>query len=352
VKVGVVAPPWERTPPLAYGGAEAVTALMVEGLVELGHEVTLVAAPGSFVEGARVCTPLAHIPDEHYSWAEWRHVVPALEELSDVEALVDHSGPLAALLAGSGRRPIAHVVHGPLHASGRAVYRAVAERSPGVRLIALSEAQRRLAPELPFMATCHNGVDHEAIAFRRSADGYLVFLGRMAPEKGAVTAIDVARRAGLPLMIAARCRRPDEQAYFRRFVEPELGPDVVWLGELTSEDKYELLGGAAALIFPIAWDEPFGLVMIEAMACGTPVLATPCASVPEVVQEGVTGFIRADADGLAEAAGRLGELDRVACRRRVAERFSKSAMATAYDRVVRALASKGARRARRNGAPG
>ena len=347
-----MAPPWERTPPPAYGGAEAVTALMVEGLVELGHQVTLVAAPGSFVEGASVHTPLADVPDEHYSWAEWRHVVPALEELSDVEALVDHSGPLAALLAGSGRRPVAHVVHGPLHASGRSVYRAVAERSPGVRLIALSEAQRRLAPELPFMATCHNGVDHDAIPFRRSADGYLVFLGRMAPEKGAATAIDVARRAGLPLMIAARCRRPDEQAYFARFVEPELGADVVWLGELTKGDTYELLGGAAALIFPIAWDEPFGLVMIEAMACGTPVLATPCASVPEVVQEGVTGFIRADSDGLAEAAGRLKELDRAACRRRVAERFSKSAMATAYDRVVRTLASTGARRARRNGALG
>jgi glycosyltransferase involved in cell wall biosynthesis len=313
---------------------------MVEGLVDLGHEVSLVAGPGSYVEGARICTPLADLPDEHYSWAEWRHVIPALEELSEVEALVDHSGPLAALLAGSGRRTVAHVVHGPLHESGRAVYRAVAERAPGLRLIALSEAQRRLAPELPFMATCHNGVDHEAIAFRRSGDGYLVFLGRMAPEKGVATAIEVARRAGLPLLIAARCRRPDEHAYFARFVESELGPDVVWLGELAGEDKYELLGRAAALIFPIAWDEPFGLVMIEAMACGTPVLATPCASVPEVVQEGVTGFMRPDADGLAEAAGRLKELDRAACRRRVAERFSKRAMAAAYDRVVRALASE------------
>jgi glycosyltransferase involved in cell wall biosynthesis len=158
----------------------------------------------------------------------------------------------------------------------------------------------------------------------------------MSPDKGPAEAIRIARRAGLPLMIAAKCREPAEHAYFAEHVEPQLGPDVLWLGELNAAKKFELLAGARALVFPISWPEPFGMVMIEAMACGTPVLATSHGSVPEVVADGVTGFVRSTADELVETVARLSVIDRRACRRRVAELFSADAMTAGYEDLVHA----------------
>jgi glycosyltransferase involved in cell wall biosynthesis len=229
-----------------------------------------------------------------------------------------------------------HVVHGPLDPLPLQVYEAIAERAP-LRLVAISEAQRHSGPHLPFLAVCHNGLDPSEAPFSGEPGDYLAFLGRMAPEKGAGEAIDIARKAGLPLRIAAKCREQPEREYFARAVEPQLGDDVVWLGEIGQGEKYELLAGARALVFPIDWSEPFGMVMIEAMACGTPVVATPRGAVPEVVLDGETGFVRDSADGLVEAIGRLGEIDRERCRRHVAERFSGRAMARSYERAIERL---------------
>jgi glycosyltransferase involved in cell wall biosynthesis len=231
--------------------------------------------------------------------------------------------------------PGLHVTHGPLDAVPTEIYEGIARHFPRLRLVAISRAQRAMAPSLPFAGVCHNGLALETAPFRARPDGYLAFLGRMSPEKGPHDAILIARRAGLPLLIGAKCREPEEREYFARYVEPELGPDVVWLGELDAAEKYSLLAGARALLFPIAWPEPFGMVMIEAMACGTPVLATARGSVPEVVADGVTGFVRDTADELVEAVGRIGEIDRRACRRHVAERFSADAMTAGYERLVR-----------------
>jgi glycosyltransferase involved in cell wall biosynthesis len=207
-------------------------------------------------------------------------------------------------------------------------------KAPALRLIALSRAQWDAAPDLPFVAVCPNGIDVDEVPFNDRPGDHLAFLGRMAPEKGAAEAIAIARATGRQLRIAAKCREPDERRYFERAVEPHLGDDVVWLGELGETDKLDLLAGAAALVFPISWPEPFGMVMIEAMASGTPVLATPCGSVPEVVRDGVTGFVRADVDALAACVARLDDIDREACRAHVAERFTADAMADAYERVM------------------
>jgi glycosyltransferase involved in cell wall biosynthesis len=163
----------------------------------------------------------------------------------------------------------------------------------------------------------------------------------MSPEKGAAEAIEVARAAGVPLRMAAKCREPEEREYFEREVRPRLGPDVEWLGELDGPRKHALLAGARALVFPIDWSEPFGMVMVEAMACGTPVIATRRGSVPEVVEEGVTGFVRDDLRGLVEAVGRLDGFDRLRCRRTVAERFSLERMIASYERLARAAVMRG-----------
>ena len=229
-----------------------------------------------------------------------------------------------------------HVTHGPI--AGGAARRSIGRLvrwAPGLRLIALSQAQWDAAPDLPFAAVCHNGIDLDRVPFGAQPGEYLAFVGRMAPEKGVAEAIEIARRAGRPLRIAAKCREPAERRCFERFLAPHIGDGVEWLGELGPREKFDLLRGAAALVFPISWPEPFGMVMIEAMACGTPVLATPYGSVPEVVRDGVTGVVRPGIDDLVAASeAPLDRIDREACRAHVAERFSADAMADAYERAM------------------
>ena len=336
LRVGVLAPPWVPVPPDAYGGIEVVVALLSERLQERGHDVTLVAAPGSDVEGVRLVTPLSDLPDEiGRTEPELHHLLGALEPLEDCDVILEHAGPTAALLASAQLRPpVLHVTHGPIAGDQLDAYREIARRAPNLRLIALSRAQCEAAPDLPWAGVCHNGLDVDEVPFREEPGDHFAFLGRITPEKGVEEAIAIARRAGRPLAIAAKCREEDERRYFERAVAPHIGDDVTWLGEIGPEEKFALLGGARALLFPISWPEPFGMVMIESMACGTPVLATPCGSVPEVVREGVSGFIRADVDGLVEAARRVDRLDRRACRADATERFSADAMADGYERVI------------------
>ena len=203
-----------------------------------------------------------------------------------------------------------------------------------VGLVAISRSQRRSAPFAPFAGICHNAIDVDSVPFRARSDGYLAFLGRMSPEKGVAQAIKIAKTAGRPLLIAAKCREEAEIAYFEREVAPHLGPDVIWLGEIGEQAKYELLGGAAALVFPIDWDEPFGLVMIESMACGTPVLATSRGAVPEVVVDATTGFIRTRPEALAALVNNLEAIDRRQCRTHVESRFSGPVLAARYEALA------------------
>lgn len=337
LRIGLLAPPWVPIPPPQYGGIEQVVAALAVGLVQRGHEVVLVAAPGSSLPGVDVVNPLASLPDTIGEPAsDWRHALEGIDALGDVDIVVDHSGPLGALLTSRLKVPGLHVTHGPLDDVPTEIYAGIARHSPRLRLVAISKAQRAMASGLPFAGVCYNGIPLDSAPFRATPDGYLAFLGRMSPEKGPADAIRIARQAGLPLLIGAKCREPAEHAYFEAHVAPELGPDVVWLGELDAAQKFDLLAGARALLFPIAWPEPFGMVMIEAMACGTPVLATARGSVPEVVADGVTGFVRETPDELVEAVARIDEIDRHACRRRVAELFSAEAMTTGYERLIRA----------------
>jgi glycosyltransferase involved in cell wall biosynthesis len=340
LRIGIVAPPWIPIPPPSYGGIEHVVALLGKGLADRGHRVKIVAAPGSRVEGAEVVHALDGLPAViGNAIDEWHHLSRALDELADCDVVIDHSGPLGALLTAAGGPPALHVVHGPMDELA-GIYRTIAGRCADLRLLAISHAQTRLAPDLPFAGVCRNALDVDIVPFREKPDAepYLAFLGRICPDKGVASAIRVARAAGLPLKIAAKCREAEEIAHFAEVVEPELGDDVAFLGEIGPEEKFELLGGARALIFPIQWEEPFGLVMIEAMACGTPVLATPRGAAPEVVADGVTGYIHAEEAALAAAAARLDDIDRAECRAWVERHFSGPAMASAYEDVARRVA--------------
>jgi glycosyltransferase involved in cell wall biosynthesis len=338
LRIGVLAPPWVPIPPPAYGGIEQVVDLLCARLAARGHEVVLVAAPGSDPEGTRAVAPLDDVPPQiGLGLHELAHVLGGLEALEGCDVILEHSGPLGALLAWRAGSPVAHVLHGPMDDDMRDIYRLVCRQCPGLRLVAISRAQMETAPELPVAGVAYNGIDVDAVPFSSDPGEDLAFLGRMAPEKGAAEAIEIARRAGRRLRIAAKCREPEEQEYFERAVAPHVGDGVEWLGEIGPEEKFALLGESAALVFPIAWPEPFGMVMIEAMACGTPVVATPCGSVPEVVADGRTGRIAADIEALAAAAADPGRFDRAECRRHVERRFSADAMADAYEVLIHDL---------------
>src|SRR5918912_1702836 len=246
-------------------------------------------------------------------------------------------------MARSGVRPVVSTLHGRLDLPDLLpLYRHFCD----VPVVSISHAQRQPIPDANWIDTVYHGIELDEFTFNPRMGGYLAFLGRISPDKGLDTAIRVARRAGLPLLIAARMPLPHSQdadvradwEYWENEVQPLLeGRQVELIGQVAGKDKDQFLREAAALLFPIRWPEPFGLVMAEALACGTPVLALNRGSVSEVVQEGVTGFIRETEDELVAAVGRIGDLDRLRCRQEAERRFSPAAMAEAYEGVYARL---------------
>jgi glycosyltransferase involved in cell wall biosynthesis len=339
LRIAVVAPPYYALPPPAYGGIERVCWSLAEGLVERGHDVTLVGAGVSttrarflatFPETQQEGTPLeATIEVLHAARA-----AAALDGL-DLDVVHDHSraGPL---LARSRSAPTLVTAHAALAGpeSHLELYTALAG---SVKLAALSEAQRRAAPQLPWVGVVPNGIDVEAYPYRAEKDDFVLFLGRMSRHKGVHLAIGAAREAGRRLVIAGTWTIPEEQAYFEAEVRPQLGPDVEWVGSTAGETRTELLASARCLLFPVVWEEPFGLVMLEAMACGTPVVALRAGSVPEVVADGETGIVCADAGELTSAIEAAAGLDCARCRAHVRDRFSAARMVERYEALHRML---------------
>jgi glycosyltransferase involved in cell wall biosynthesis len=241
---------------------------------------------------------------------------------------------LGCAVANDGPAPVVHTVSDAL-ARTRDVWAKAVRHSPQARLISVSHRQQELAPSLPWIANCPNAIDLEHFDFNPEADGYAAFLGRMSPDKGCDVAIDVARRAGIPLKIGAKVRDEHEQEYFEEFVRPQLDGDIEFLGEVSNEEKVELLGHATAALFPVDVEEAFGLVLAEAMACGTPVVALDCGAVVEVVADGTTGYVVDDADEMATALGKIDRIGRADCRRHVERHFSPERMVALYEKAYR-----------------
>jgi glycosyltransferase involved in cell wall biosynthesis len=337
----VVAPPWIAVPPPGYGGIEAVVGLLCDALVERGHEVSLFAAPGSR-SAARVYPMLedAH-PDEIGSSlyesdhvAEvWGRIDGAAERGLPFDVVHDHSGFTALAMADRVPLPVVHTVHGPFDSQTAPFYRRHGHKA---WLVALSRPQAESAPDgVRVVDVVPNPIVVERWPLREQKQDYLLWVGRMDPVKGAHRAIRAARRAGRTLVLAGPVQTGQER-YFRERVKPHVdGRRVRYVGEVTGVAKQELFANAAALLMPVRWREPFGMVMIEALACGTPVIAFPEGAAAEIVIDGENGMLVADEAEMARAVDRLGGLDAARCRQSVAERYNISVTVTGYEQVYR-----------------
>lgn len=341
MRIAILSPAWFPVPPSGYGGIEWIVALLADGLAEAGHEVTLFASGDSTPRHARLAAVYEEAPSEHIgeTWWDLRHALACFDRQDEFDVVNDHSGMLAAVAGAGLRTPLVHTVHGPLDGEPGEVYAQICRLNERLRLISISLNQRRPRPELPWVANCPNALDFSVYPFRRERErgDYLLFLGRMSPAKGAHRAVAVAIEAGLPLKLAGKCREPAEQRYFDELVRPHLGPTIEYLGEVPHGEKVELLQHARATLFPIEWEEPFGLVMIESMACGTPVIATRWGAVPEVVEHGVSGIVVDDYRIIPAALEEADALDPQEIRRYAEAHFAPERMVADYLRAYREL---------------
>jgi glycosyltransferase involved in cell wall biosynthesis len=351
VRIAQVAPPFETVPPTRYGGTERVVATLTDTLVNRGHDVTLFA-PGDSRTSARLVPTVPQalwhaeppLDDMNPFWSITLDTV--FERIDEFDVVHSHLDYWAFPLARRTRVPVVTTLHGRLDLPE---LQPLYQHFNDAPLISISDSQREPVAWANFVKTIYHGINLDELTLRREPGDYLAFLGRVAPEKGLDTAIRVANQAGRPLRIAARKPlrnatdpnvRADRQHY-QHDILPLLNRKAArFVGEVDGADKDRFLRHAAALLFPVRWPEPFGLVMVEALACGTPVIAFRRGSVPEVIDDGVTGFICDDEASMVEAIGRLDEIDRARCREVAQARFAPERMAEDYIEVYEQLVGK------------
>jgi glycosyltransferase involved in cell wall biosynthesis len=343
LRIALVAPLWTSVPPAAYGGTELVVHLLAEDLVRRGHDVTLFAS-GDSRTGGRL-RPLgehnlrvAMERGEAYEYEVYAtaNLVEAIREADRFDVIHSHLGFGQIPLGVLSRTPVVHT----LHTRPALDDLWVLSRYPEAAVVAVSRSQVEEVPAARrrHIRVIHHGIDFDAYEFSGAPGGYLAFLGRMGPQKSPLTAIEVARAAGMPLLLAGVPQNAEEEAYFAQRVQPLIdGKDVRWIGAVDHARKNELLRGAAALLFPIQGGEAFGLAMIEAMACGTPVVGWGRASVPEVIDPGRTGFFAGSVAGMTALVPHALALDRQAVRAQALRRFSHRRMVDDYLRTYEAL---------------
>lgn len=336
MRIGLIAPPWVPVPPTGYGGTEVVIDNLARGLQALGHEVRL------FTVGESDC----EVPSDYFyptavepigmTVPEAAHVIAAYEELAHCDVIHDNTvlGPLLAGTAGMRRPPVVTTNHGPFTHVTSKIYTKIARYAS---IVCISRSQARSAGQIPVAAVIHHGVDLDAYSYGHGAGDYLMFVGRMNPVKGVHHAVRVAQKAGRRLVIASKMREPQEIEYFERAVRPLLADGDEGPREMPQAERIALLREASALVNPIRWREPFGMVMPEAMAAGTPVLAFPNGAAPEIVDPGRNGFLCRDEEEMVAAVERVPEVDRRDCRRAAERRFSHLRMARDHERLYRWL---------------
>jgi glycosyltransferase involved in cell wall biosynthesis len=343
MRIGLIAPPWAPVP--AADGTSSIIDLLARAWTAAGHEVVLCATGDSTCAVDRRWVHRRSLPEQRgQALPETRHASFAYEALFDCDIVHDHTvvGPLVApSIAGWPKPrglPIVSTCHGPFDDEQTAAFRAIAHRAS---VVAISADQASRSRGVSIRRVIHHGIDAADHPVGAGDGDYLLFLGRMSPSQGVHRAIEIARRAGHQLFIAASCRAPEERQYFDEAVRPLLGHGVEYLGEVERVEKLELLGAARALLHPISWPEPFSLGMLEAMACGTPVLTSAEGAATEIVEHGRTGFVERTESDLVLAIDRIDELSRDACRRAVEGYFSSARMAAEHIRLFESILREG-----------
>jgi glycosyltransferase involved in cell wall biosynthesis len=339
MKIAQVAPLYESVPPKLYGGTERVVSYLTEELIRQGHQVTLFASGDSVTQAHLVeaCSRSLRLDQECVD--QLAHHIVLLEQVFRQASVFDlihfHIDYLHFPLSVRQHIPTVTTLHGRLDLPDLVP---VYQMFPAIPVVSISNDQRAPLPWINWLGTVYHGLPEDLYTFRGTPGTYLAFLGRIAPEKGVEPAIAIAQQADMPLKIAAKVDRKDRE-YFQEVVQPLLHNNslVEYIGEVGGDNKDAFLGEAYALLFPIDWPEPFGLVMIEAMACGTPVIAYPRGSVPEVLEDGVTGWIVEGIEEAVQAVGRVSTLSRARCRQVFEERFSASRMAHDYLQIYKRL---------------
>lgn len=332
LRIAIISPVWFRVPPDGYGGIEWVVSLLADSLADAGHDVTLFASGDSHTK-AKLASVYDKAPSLQIgrSIPEMYHALACFERAGEFDIINDHSGLPAAAFGGLVKTPVVHTMHGPLDGpTAPKVYEQIARVAPSVGLISISMNQRKPKPDLPWIANCPNALDLSVYPTQPHKGDYLLFVGRMNPDKGAHRAIAIAKESGYQLKLVGKMQDLEEKEYFKQLVEPHLNEQIEYLGEVNHGEKVELFQNARVTLFPIEWEEPFGLVPLESMACGTPVLATRYGAVPEVMTDEAGGIIVDDYREMVDMIEKAAEIDPWVCRRYVEERFAPERMVADY----------------------
>jgi glycosyltransferase involved in cell wall biosynthesis len=345
MRIAQIAPLYERIPPKLYGGTERTVSYITEELVRRGHDVTLFAT-GDAQTSAKLhpaCPQALRLvgKQELGAFLQLPMLSDVYENADDFDVIHTHIDYWSFAFAPFVKTPTVSTMHGRLDIEE---LKPIYARYKTVPLVSISDAQRTPLPFMNWVATVYHGLPRDLLTYSKGPGKYLAFLGRISPEKRPDLAIDVARKAGIPIKLAAKVDVVD-RAYFEQVIKPRLSsPDVEYIGEINETQKNEFLGNALALMFTIDWPEPFGLAMIEALACGTPVIARPCGSVPEVLRNGVSSIIATEFDDLVKAVKNIESVSREGCRKEFETRFTADVMAAQYEHIFHDLIN-----ARRNG---
>lgn len=324
MRIAIISTPHIPTPPRGYGASELVAGLLAEGLSRRGHHVRLFACAGS----EAVVEEIRHYPEtrlaQTFEQRELIHVTSAVRDAADCDLIHNHCLSVGPALSRLSSRPFLTTLH-YLHP--------LVQACSDAACVAISDQQRRSLPNVNVVGRVYNGIDLQELPLSRRRGADLLFLGRFHPNKGADLAIEVARRLGRRLVIAAPAPPDDQRDWFEQRIRPHLHGGIEWIGPVEGETKAQVLGSAAATLLPIRWDEPFGLVMIESMACGTPPIAIRRGAAPEIIVDGVTGYLVQDTDEMTLAVEKASTIDSLACRKHVEASFSADRMVEAYLRL-------------------
>lgn len=334
MRIAQIAPIIERVPPKRYGGTERVVWALTEELAKRGHDVTLFAT-GDSKTSAKLESVIpralreARLKDPYgLNNFTLLNMGTAYDAQEKFDIIHDHLFPLSLPVANIAQTPVLGTMHGPFTVENRRLFQTL--KKPGI--VTISESQAFPAPNIHHLGTVYNGFPLEASPFGETAEDYLLFVGRIAMEKGVHLAIEVAQELDKRLIIAAKLENVD-RPYFREYVEPWLSDRIEWIGEVDEQARNELMSKALCFLHPVTWREPFGLTLIEAMACGCPVIAMNRGSIPEIIQNGVSGYVVEDVEGMVSAVEGIGNIERKACREHALMNFSTERMADGYEHM-------------------